>query len=426
MSQAILSPDREDLLHLAPVLKGVSWKVLVQEPFQTVPTTRRVRILHTVGHLSRSGIETWLYQTIKRMDRTRFENVVLVLTKQEEGFTADFEAAGIKIVDAPPLDRPQLFCQSFLRLLREEGPFDILHAHGFSLMTTLSLTLARLTGLKERILHGHNDLRPLLVHRGWLYRAYVRASLGVCRALTTRRLACSQKAAEWTFGACMGTTKERQAELLIGTDLESCLLASEPGLRARLGIPEERFVLAQVGRFTVAKNHTFTLEVVRLLAKSHSNLHVVFMGDGPLRATMQKEMDRMGLGGNVTWLPNCKEVPAILRSVVDAVLFPSLHEGLGLAVVEAQAAGVPVLISDTVTRECVIVPQLTDFLPIDQGPAPWVQRILALVREPRSRTHNREHHQAVVTSRFRIAHSVARLSALYLELAERVPGGTGR
>jgi glycosyltransferase involved in cell wall biosynthesis len=292
------------------------------------------------------------------------------------------------------------------------------------MLTTLSLTLTRLTGLKQRILHGHNDLRPRLVHRSLVYRAYVSASLGLSRVLSTRRLACSQQSAEWIFGEHAETPAERRAELLIGTDLDACLQAEDPGLRARLGIPEDRFVLAQIGRFTVAKNHAFTVEIARLLAESHVNFHLLFMGDGPLQTKIQQELERLGLADNVTWIPNCKEVPAILRSVVDAVLLPSLHEGLGLAVVEAQAAGVPVLISDMVTRECVILPQLADFLPIDRGPAPWVERVLALIKEPRSRTPSPEHRQAVVSSRFHIDHSVARLSALYLELAQCVPGGT--
>lgn len=377
---------------------------------------RRIRVLHSVGHLNRGGIETWLYQVITRMDRCRFEHHVLVRTTAEEPFTRAFVDAGIPVLACVPLRSPLIFYRNFRRILREHGPYDVLHAHGFSMLTTLVLFFAMFHGIRVRILHGHNDLRARLRRSGWSYRAYAWLNLRLIRVLANKGIACSSQAAEWTFGEGW-QSRQSPVDLMIGIDMEKCMSEPDPALRARLKIPAGRFVIAQIGRFTPAKNHAFTIELARQLASGDPPLpipfHMLMIGDGPLRAKSQDRVRDAGLKEYFTWVADSDEVPAILRSVVDLQLLPSVHEGLGLVLLEAQVAGVPSIVSDSVTRECTLIPALLLFLPIDHGPDPWAKAVTGILLARNQHPLDAMHRSTMLESRFNVDRNVQQLSSIY-------------
>lgn len=376
----------------------------------------RIRILHSVGRLDRGGIENWVYHIIQRMDRRRFEHHVLVRTEADEPFTAQFREAGIRVLPCIGVTSPIAFRRNFIRLLRENGPYDVLHAHGFSMLTTQVLLHGRLAGIPLRIMHSHDDLRPALKCSSALYKAYVRASLSVIRSLANRGLACGAQAAEWVFGE---NSRSLHPSLLIGIDMEPCFKPPDPELRARLRIPAGRFVLLQVGRLEIQKNHAFTVEIARGLAARGFPFHLLLVGDGMLREKILRALYAAGLNDCVTWIASSKEVPQLMRSIADLMLLPSHHEGLPLVHLESQAAGVPMLISDQVTREAVIDPELVDFLPITQGPEIWTERIIARMKNGKRSTLSAAHRNRFTESRFNIDRCAAELAVIYASAQRR-------
>ncbi len=374
-----------------------------------------IRILHSVGHLSRGGIENWLFQMVSHMDRSRFEHHVLVRTKAEEPFTRAFLDAGIPVIPIVSVKSPHTFYREFSLVLREHGPYDVLHAHGFSFLTIQALLFAKLQGIRVRMLHGHNDLRPKLAHARALYKAYVSVSLWAIQRLANAGAACSSMAAEWTFGPKWKTRKP-PVELMIGIDLDPCFQPHDPDLRSRLGIPPDRFVIAQIGRYSPAKNHGFTVEIAAELARRKLPFHMLLIGAGAGRPGIKQRIIDAGLEDYCTWLSDSEEVPAILRSVVDLQILPSIHEGLGLVLVEAQAAGAPSLVSDTVTREGVIDPDLVQFLPIDRGSGVWADAIVQQLHSTVRPQIDAAHKQLMLASRFNIQRNVTQLSRIYQDL----------
>ena len=384
-------------------------QTLLAEASETA-SIRPLRVLHVVGHLTRGGIETWLYQVLRRTDKRDIDADVLVLTSANEPMTQAFKDAGIEIRVCPPVRRPDRFLAQYLSLL-SKYKYDIVHVHGFSMLAMLSLFAAWLRRVPVRIWHGHNDLRPRLANASAMYRAYVAVSLRLSRFLCNRRAACSLKAAEWTFGENW-TSLRPPVELLIGIDMEPCFAEADPTLRAQLGLPEGRHVLAQVGRCTMPKNHKFTVRVAEVLHQRNVPIHLLFLGDGPLREETQKQLVEAGLEQHYTWIRDCDRVPAVFKSVVDIALLPSFNEGLGLVVIEAQAAGVLTLVSNHVTTECAVVTELVDFLPIDQGPAIWAQKVMEHLQTPLT-SQAAQQHQRLIASRFNIDVNAERLSQIY-------------
>src|SRR6266568_884070 len=390
-----------------------NFSIRFDEEIQRKSSTRRpIRILHSVGHLSRGGIENWLYQLASRMDRSRFLHHVLVRTEEEEPFTRAFQEAGIPVIPCLGLTSPLAFWRNFNDVLDEHGPFDVLHAHGFSLLTTQTLLYAKLRGIPMRIVHSHDDLRPKLARSGLLYRFYASTSLKIIRQLANAGIACGSQAAEWVFGNDWRRRKPPIA-LIIGIDMEPCFQPADPALRARYGIPPDRFVILQVGRFESQKNHEFTIQIARELARREVPFHLLLIGNGSLRQEMQRRMAKAGLKDRCTWISDTDQIPAILRSVVDLKILPSLHEGLPLVHIETQAAAIPILISNTVTREAVIDPELVDFLPIDRGPAVWSDRIIERLGDRTKHEITSAHRERLLASRFNIHQSLRELTEIY-------------
>lgn len=395
-----------------PATRSESSSCLQPESPPPIP----VRVLHAVGHLSRGGIENWVFQLACHTNPAHIEHHVLVRTAKEEPFTRQFRDAGINVLSCTGVTSPLRFARNFKRVLAQHGPFDVVHAHGVSMFTMETLLLARLHGIRARILHAHNDLRPRLAHASRLYKLYTLLNLKLLRTLSNKGLACGSLAAEWSFGPGW-LSKKPKIELMIGIDLRRCLQPADTGLRAKLGLPANRFIVGQVGRFTTAKNHAFTLRIAKELALRGCQCHFLLIGDGELRKRIADDAAHAGISGQFTFLPDATDVPRILRSAVDVQIMPSIHEGLPLVLLEAQASGVLTLVSDTVTPECVVDPSLISFLPIDHGATVWADAIMQCVVTKRDLVGRTQHRERMLKSRFNIEQNALAMTDLYQGMA---------
>ena len=175
--------------------------------------------------------------------------------------------------------------------------------------------------------------------------------------------------------------------------------------RQRLGI-ENKLVVGHVGRFHEAKNHSFLLESFARLHEQQPDSVLLLVGDGELREEIEKKIAELGIGDSVVLTGNRSDVAELMQAM-DLLAFPSKWEGLPVTVVEAQAAGLPCLISDKITHDVDLSP-LVHRLPIDI-PEAWARAMA----EPASRQDVREN---IASAGFAIGESVQRLSGLYNKL----------
>ena len=120
--------------------------------------------------------------------------------------------------------------------------------------------------------------------------------------------------------------------------------------RAVLNIPADAFVVGHVGRFHEVKNHTFLVDVFGEVCKKNKNAFLLLVGDGALKKSVEDKLDRLGYNGRYLILSHRSDIPELMRAM-DVFVFPSLYEGLGLVLIEAQVSGLRCIVSDAVPTE---------------------------------------------------------------------------
>lgn len=186
-------------------------------------------------------------------------------------------------------------------------------------------------------------------------------------------------------------------------------------MRAEIGVPANAFVVGHTGRFVDQKNHTFLLRIAEKLMRIDPSIRLVLLGGGHLRGEMERQAAALGTRPAVHFLGVRPDVPRIVRGAMDLFLFPSHFEGLGLVVVEAQAAGLPCLISKAVPEEADAVPGLIHRLSLDDPPEVWAQTALS-VRSAPPAVSPADALSAVAASVFNISHGVQVVEQMYEEM----------
>jgi glycosyltransferase involved in cell wall biosynthesis len=168
-------------------------------------------------------------------------------------------------------------------------------------------------------------------------------------------------------------------------------------------------VIGHTGRFFAPKNHGFLAEIAAETSLRHPQVRLLLVGDGPDRPAIEQKLRELNLTSRTIFAGVRSDVPSLLQAM-DVFVFPSLWEGLPLTVLEAQAAGLPCVISDVISRETDVVPGLTRRVPLNAGAGHWAAEALSSVR----RRPPREDALCVVeNSDFNILHSMEKLYALY-------------
>jgi glycosyltransferase involved in cell wall biosynthesis len=263
------------------------------------------------------------------------------------------------------------FSRRFRKILRE-GKYCIVHSHVHHFSGAV-LRWANKEGVPIRIAHSHNshDGRADSPTRR-CYRILMKSWIN---RYATQGLAPSEPAAH-LFGENW-RSDDRFQILRLGLDLRPF---REPidrcQIRAELGIPCGAPVVGHVGRFDHSKNHRFLLEIADAVLKSRPDIHFLLIGDGQLRTEIEAQAKATGLSNNMHFAGIRTDVPRLMRGGMDLFLFPSLNEGFGFSLLEAQAAGLDYLVSDAVPRDAVCVPHSTEFLSLSAGNAYWASRVI--------------------------------------------------
>jgi glycosyltransferase involved in cell wall biosynthesis len=234
----------------------------------------------------------------------------------------------------------------------------------------------------------------------------------------TLGLAAGKLAAEDLFGPTWETHPRRRI-FFCGIDFSPFHQSYDrDAIRAEIGLNSTDKIIGHVGRFTQPKNLPFIINVFFQALSKDSNLRLVLIGDGPLQNEIQERVSVLGLQDHVRFLGSRPDVPRILSSV-DLFLFPSLHEGLGLAAVEAQASGLPCLISQNIPHEADIVPALITRLPLSLPVERWAENAVFLLNEDRPITAG-DALRTAEESQFNIRRSIKELELIYLGIDRKL------
>lgn len=366
-----------------------------------------MRILHVLGGMNVGGIETWLMHVLRNIDRTRYHLDFLVHTTEPGAYDEEIRRLGSQVIPCLSPSQPLAYARNLRRILREHGPYDVVHSHVHH-FSGFVLRCARQAGVPMRIAHSHNDTTAVERRAGVLRRGYVRLMRRWIWLHATHGIGCSDQAAIDLFGPAWRQDSRNQI-LYYGLDLSAFAApVGRDAARAAVGLPIEAFVVGHIGRMLPQKNHLFLVEVFNAVVQRRPDAHLLLVGDGSGRAAIEQAAERMGLRDRVHLVGIRMDVARCLEAM-DVFVFPSIHEGLGLVLIEAQAAGLPCLASLAVPEEVMVCPGQVKRLELASGAEAWAEQLVTIPPGPPTSVGL----ETIQRSQFNITQSVTNLCTMY-------------
>ena len=347
-------------------------------------TTKPIRILHVVGGMDRGGVETWLMHVLRQLaacasssdNRSQFQMDFLTPEDRHYAYTDELESLGSRVFPCPEPSHPWQYAINFKRILDQYGPYDIVHVH-VHLFSGYVLYLAAKLGVKARIIHSHSDTSSIESTAKWPRRIYNTLMKWSISRNATGGLVASHAAAVNLLGSAWHEDLRWQA-LACGINLAPFNQQfNSVDIRAEFDLPTDALIIGHVGRFDTPKNHDFILEIAAEMIARAPKMYLLLIGAGDLRPKIEAKATQMGLIDRVLFLGARPDVPRLMTGLMDVFLFPSLYEGLGLVLIEAQAAGLPCIVSDTIPPEADLIKPLIHRLSLQQSAAQWAEVLLA-------------------------------------------------
>jgi glycosyltransferase EpsF len=320
-----------------------------------------MKVLHVLRQLNPGGIECWLQRLIQHWPEEGRPEFHIALEERDYGtLSPEFLRLGAKLHYCPPprqwIKEPRAFAQ----LVESLQPLQVVHCHNH-FASAFHLSIAARAGVPIRISQSHADFRRQTSGIRQIYAAACRRML---HSAANIKLAVGTGAAFDLFGE-----QASMARIL------PCGSSFEELFGIEKMADDSRFTLVHVGRLAPEKNHEFLLQLLLVMLKREPRARLWLVGDGPQRSVLEARVQELGLGEVVQFWGNQLRLSAIFAAA-DAFVFPSHAEGLGLAALEAQAAGIRCWVADHLPEELNLVPGLVHRLALELPISRWVESIL--------------------------------------------------
>lgn len=334
-----------------------------------------IRVLFFVDRLLRGGIQTFIWNTICFMPKEKVQIDILIL---DDGKHYDLEDElkhkGVRIYQLKGVWPNTVI--GFLRFLKSSDDFfrthqsyDIVHIHSSSKAFPIAKA-ARKYGIKNVIAHSHNiGFQTQSRIKAFIGDIFKRPFINYCNYY----VACSKDAGTWLFGKKIVSGK-RFTVIPNGIDFSRYRYNEKmrEKIRAQYHI-ENQFVVGNVARLNPQKNHSFLLAVFYEIKRIHNNSILLLVGDGPLKMDLEKKAKEYGIEDSVIFAGFHENTSDYLNAM-DCFVFPSLYEGLGIVLIEAQANGLLCYASDVVPIESNIS-QKVRYISLQKTASEWADII---------------------------------------------------
>lgn len=359
----------------------------------------KIKILHISGTMNIGGQETFIMNILRNIDKEKYQIDIVVHSNEKGFFDDEIKKLGGQIYCITPISKGVIkHCLDLAKVIKK-GNYKIIHRHAATTVIWIEMLTAMLCRVKKRIVHSHsksND-RNQFVHK---------LNKPLLNLFTNCRLACSREAGEFLFG------EKSQFKIIpngIKTSDFRYSLKKRKKIRDELKIDEKTLLIGHIGRFTYAKNHTFILKIFKELLNLNSNIKLLLVGHGELENNIKKQIEDMSLKEKIIILENRNDI-GIIMSSLDTFVFPSIYEGLPVTLVEAQAAGLYCIISNTISNEVDIIPEIIKRLSINSSATVWAKEILKY----HNKNSREKYNNIIKKSSFHINNTVKMLEEIYL------------
>jgi len=384
---------------------------------------QELRVLHIISSLSMGGVETWIMSMIKLSNsisnelnyKIKFD--VCLTSGQKSVFDNDAKSYGVNL-HYIEFSRSNLkgFIRDF-RYLLANGGYHAVHDHQDCLAGLhLLVGIGHLPDV--RIVHVHSPLIHIQSYSSTLLRKFTISFAKLAVALLASHVFGTSRQALTEYGFDTSLYKRMKPRALhCGFDVKRFSGKYEQmhqRVCSELGFENSVKLLLFVGRLEANKNHKnpgFALDVLKACLELRPDVRLLMVGENSsCKEKWESVALSLGVSDKVLFLGIRHDVPELMQGS-DLFLFPSVGEGLGMVAVEAQAAGLRVLASDAVPKECSVVPGMVTFKPLSDGAEDWAKDAIALLKmdRPDSLVSNR----GVEDSPFSISTSLQDLIEIY-------------
>ena len=301
-----------------------------------------VRVLHISGNMNMGGQETFIMNMYRNIDKSKIQFDFVVHSQKKGYYDDEIEKLGGKIYRITPISKNIYKHCKELKNVIKEGNYNIVHRHTSSAIVFIDLLIAKICKVKKRIVHAHSNRTQKFSILNIICRPFL-------NYFATEKLACSIDAKNWLYGNIADYK-------ILYNAIEIDKFIFKETIRKKIREDnncQNKLVIGHVGRFSPEKNHKFILELYNEILKDKDNVELWLIGDGQLKKNIIDMAKQMNLIDKIRFFGIVDNVYELLQGM-DIFIFPSLYEGLGISLIEAQASGLDCIASTNIQNEAII------------------------------------------------------------------------
>ncbi len=364
-----------------------------------------IRIAQIVGKWLGGGVEAVVMNYYRHLDHNKIQFDFICDDDSTNIPYDEIEKLGGKVILIPPYQKVFKYQKELRRVLRD-GKYKIVHSH-INTLSVFPLYAAKKVGVPVRIAHSHSTTNK----KEWKKNLLKQVLRPFSKKYATNYMCCSELAGRWLFGdKAYDDGKVYLLNNAIDLDKFKYDKKIRDKKRKELGIKEDTIVIGHIGRFVAQKNHTFLIDIFNEIHKLNQNSILLLIGQGPLQEEIKGKVKELGLDDSVKFLGQREDVHEYYN-VMDLFLFPSLYEGLGMVMIEAQANGLTCIASTEVPLAASIM-QNTYFFSLDDTSLNWAKNIFDIIK---SNTRTKFNKESFLQSGYSINENADKLFNFYFD-----------
>jgi len=323
-----------------------------------------IRIAHIIGKYVGGGVEAVVMNYYRHIDRNKIQFDFICDEDSTNIPYEEIEKLCGKVILIPPYQKIFKY-QKELRKVLKEGKYKIVHSH-INTLSVFPLYAAKKAGVPVRIAHSHSTSNK----KEWKKNIIKNILRPFSKVFATDYFACTEHAGRWLFG---NKTYDNGDVFILNNaiDIDKYRFNEEirNAKRRELKISDDDIVIGHIGRFVEQKNHDFLIDIFNEVHKENINYKLLLIGQGPLKNNIKEKVKKLNLEECVQFLGQ-RDDTSELYQAFDLFLFPSLYEGLGMVMIEAQCSGLPCIASTEVPKNAEVIENVS-LIELDQSLEFW-------------------------------------------------------
>lgn len=347
-----------------------------------------VRVLQIMGGLKRGGLETFAMNVYRSIDRNEIQFDFLLGQVADGDYEEEAKTLGATIYHLPARNKGyKTYKKALDDFFREHHDYVAVHEHISSLTSIDPAFYAKKYGIPIRILHSHSSSIQKTLRLHWIHTILHYLNKPRVHSLATHYLGCSDKALDWAYKYTGIRSKAIMVNNGIDCDKYAFNEIERADARKEFGIGNNDLIIGHVGRFIPLKNQSFLVDILEEIKKEVPTAKLLLVGDGETMEAVKAKVNLKGLSDYVIFTGVRSDVARLMQAM-DVFVMPSWFEGLPVSLVEAQAAGLPIVASEKISHDSDITGTIL-FMNIDKPAAEWAREIKSW-KEKKGRPYNIE------------------------------------